>query len=317
MKRAFAWAGGILLLAIVAFGLVFYTPDTDPAAMRAKYGGPTSQFVDLGGGLTVHLRDEGPRNAPVIVLLHGSNASLHTWDQWTRALLPRWRVVRFDQPGHGLTGAYQARNYSRAAFVDITDRVTEKLGVTRFVLAGNSMGGSIAWAYAHRHSAKLTGLVLVDASGQPEPSDSSPPLGFRLARTPVIRDVMAAFTPRSLIEDGLRQSVVNQALVTPAMIERYWELRRDPGNRIATMDRFATPREPPVTAPLPRPLPTLVIWGAEDKLIPPASAAWFKRRVPAAEVIIYPNVGHLPMEEIPARSVADLKSWLAKLPSAR
>ena len=317
MLRFLKWIAIATLVVVIGLVVAYWTPDTDKAAMRAKYGSPASHYIDLGGGLTVHVRDEGPRDAPVVVLLHGSNSFLQTWDGWTAQLLPGYRVVRFDEPGHGLTGSYPARDYSRSAYVEIVDRVTTKLGVTRFVLAGNSMGGGIAWAYAHKHPEKLAGLVLVDASGEPEPKDSSPPLGFRLARTPVIRDLMAYITPRSLIADGLRQSFSNQAMVTPAAIDRYWELLRYPGNRAATIDRFATPREAPVSGPLPQPVPTLVLWGADDKLIPVSSAAWFKRQMPEAQIIVYPGVGHLMMEEIPERSAADLKLWLAKRAAPR
>ena len=93
----------LVALLVIAF-LIFRTPDTDAAEMRAKYGGPPSQFVDIGDGVTVHLRDEGPKDAPAIILLHGSNADLHTWDPWVQALKDQYRVIRFDQVGHGLTG---------------------------------------------------------------------------------------------------------------------------------------------------------------------------------------------------------------------
>lgn len=314
MIRFLKWVFGLLLVAVVALIVIYWTPDTDKDAMRAKYGSPASQYLNMGDAFVVHLRDEGPRDAPVIVLLHGSNSFLQTWDQWTRALTPQYRVIRLDLPGHGLTGDYRERGYSRDAYVDVLDRVLTKLRVSRFVLGGNSMGGGVAWAYAHKYPYKLTGLVLVDASGQPEPADSSPPLGFRLARMPVISELMTYITPRALIADGLRGSVANPAQVTDADIDRYWELLRYPGNRSATVMRFGTPRDEPVTTPLPRPTPTLIMWGAEDKLIPVASAAWFKARVPGANVVIYPKVGHLMMEEIPGKSVDDLKGWLANLP---
>ena len=315
MIRVLKWLVIGLVVAVAGLVGAYWTPDTDKAAMRAKYGSPASQFVEMGNGLIVHLRDEGPRDAPVIVLVHGSNSFLQTWDDWTKRLNPQYRVVRLDLPGHGMTGDYPARAYSTAAFVDVVDRVTSKLGLSRFVLGGNSMGGGVAWAYAHKHPEKLSGLVLVDASGQPEPPQSSPPLGFRLAKIPGIRDLMTVITPRSLIADGLHQSVSHQEIVTPAAIDRYWELLRYPGNRAATMDRFGTPREAPATGPVA--MPVLIMWGAEDKLIPVASAKWFAGQVPGAATIVYPGVGHLMMEEIPDRSAADLKAWLAKLPPPR
>ncbi len=315
MRRVLKWGALALLLAVVGLIAAAWTPDTDAAAMRAKYGTRASQFVDVGGGLTVHLRDEGPRDAPVLVLLHGSNSFLQTWDAWAVQLATRYRVIRLDLPGHGMTGADPKRDYSRAAFVSVVDRVVARLGVARFVLGGNSMGGGVAWAYAYAHPEKLRGLVLIDASGEPEPEQSSPPLGFRLARTPGIRDLMTVITPRSLIADGLRSSVADPARVTDATIDRYWELLRYPGNRRATIDRFATPREGAVTGPLS--VPTLILWGANDQLIPVSSAKWFAGQVPGAHTIVYPHVGHLMMEEIPERSAHDLSDWLASLPPAR
>ena len=317
MKRFLKWTSLFAVIAVAVAIFTFWTPDTRMEDMRAKYGGPESRYVSLGNGLTVHLRDEGRRDAPVIVLLHGSNSFLQTWDDWTKRLTPTYRVIRFDFPGHGMTGAYPAHAYSTAAFADVVDRVTTKLGVTRFVLGGNSMGGGVAWVYAHKHPEKLSGLVLIDASGQPAPKPTSLPIGFRIAQTPGLRDIMLYITPRSIIEKSLHQSVSHQEAVTPASIDRYWELLRYPGNRQATIDRFATPRDPAVTGTPRLPVRTLILWGAEDKLIPVASAAWFKQQVPDAQVIIYPGVGHLMMEEIPERSATDLSNWLARLPKPR
>jgi pimeloyl-ACP methyl ester carboxylesterase len=318
MVRFLKWLGLGLVVLIIGAGVLLYTPDTDAAAMRAKYGGAPSQFVDVGGGLTVHVRDEGPRDAPVIVLLHGSNADLHTWDAWTQRLVPQYRVIRFDQIGHGLTGPSPARDYSMAGFTNTVDRVVTKLGVGRFVLAGNSMGGGIAWNYARQHPEKLAGLVLVDAGGAPEAGGKSLPIGFRIAQTPVLRDVMKVITPRSMIATSLRQSVTNQSIVTDAVIDRYWELLRYPGNRQATLDRFTTPRTASTEADV-RAIktPTLILWGEDDKLIPVASAAWFKRLLPSATVITYPGIGHIPMEEAPDRSANELKTWLATLTTTR
>ena len=157
----------IVLAVLVGGYLLLRTPDTDPAAMKAKYGGAPSQFLAMGNGLNVHVRDEGPRDAPVIVLLHGSNADLHTWDPWAAQLSKTYRIIRFDQPGHGLTGPAPDGVYSPARIVDVIEQVTTQLGVTRFALAGNSMGGGNALSYALAHPEKLTALVLIDSAGAP------------------------------------------------------------------------------------------------------------------------------------------------------
>ena len=317
MKNAVKWLLIGLLIVVVGGVVLFWTPDTDAGAMRSKYGSGLSQFVDLGGGLRIHLRDEGPRGAPVILLLHGSNSFLQTWDGWTSRLKSRYRVVRFDFPGHGLTGPSPSRAYSHVAYAEIVHRVVAKLGIRRFVIIGNSMGGNVAWTYAHQHSDMLAGLVLVDASGQPEPAARDLPLGFRIAQTPILRDVLLHITPRSMVEEGLRKSVINQSVITADNVDRYWELLRYPGNRQATIDRFTTPRDPTVRGRLKVAVPTLIMWGADDKLIPVSSVTWFKQQIPDARVIIYPTVGHLMMEEIPEKSSNDLLNWLASLPLPR
>ena len=317
MKRFFKWVLIILLMLIVGGAIAGWTPDTDPTAMRAKYGGPASQFIEVSG-MKVHVRDEGPKDAPVIVLLHGSNSSLHTWDPWAAILTKSYRVIRFDQAGHGLTGPHPRRDYSAAAFVAAVDGVIQKMGVKRFTLGGNSMGGGIAVAYAIAHPDKLSGLILVDASGAPDAKPKSIPIGFRIAQTPGVRNIALYITPRSFLEKSLRQSISVQSIITPAMVDRYWELLRYPGNRQATIDRFSAKRVPTDPAAI-RALtvPTLIIWGDEDKLIPLSAGQWFAANIKASKLISHPNVGHAPMEEIAAQSAADVETWLSSIVSTK
>lgn len=314
MKRALKWIGAALLIAIAALFAWGHAPDTDPAAMRAKYASAASKFIDAGGGLTVHVRDEGKRDGPVLVLLHGSNASLHTWEPWVARLGAKYRVISLDQIGHGLTGPNPTGQYDGAAFVGTLDALLSRMGVTRFALAGNSMGGYVAWEYALAHPGKLTHLVLVDAAGPPDDPNKKLPIGFRIARTPGLSKLALVITPRSIFDKSLHGSVSNQAVVTPAAIDRYWELNRYPGNRDATGQRFAqyagrarnADRLGEIT------VPTLILWGAEDKLIPVSGADWFAARIPGAQKIVYPGIGHLPMEETAERSADDVDAFLSK-----
>lgn len=313
------WRFVAYAVAAVVFGLVvaflsYRTPDTDPAAMRAKYGAPPSQFVDLGNRLTVHLRDTGPRDAPVLMLIHGSNASLHTWEPWVDRLAPRYRIIRMDLPGHGLTGASPTRDYTPDAYVDVVERIRAKLGVDHIVLAGNSMGGGVAWHYALAHPDHIRALVLIDSVGQPERGNSKPPLAFRIARIPVLRDIAAAITPRSLIADSLPGVFGNPKLADAAMIDRYWELLRYPGNRTATLDRFALAPDSATAAQLAAlKLPVLILWGADDRLIPRTSGDWLHAHIRGSKLIVYPGIGHLPMEEFPDRSAADITRFIMAL----
>jgi pimeloyl-ACP methyl ester carboxylesterase len=314
MKRAFKWLGGLLLLALIALFAIGYTPDTDPAEMRAKYGGQAAKFADVGGGLTVHYRDQGNPVGPVLVLLHGSNASLHTWEPWVARLGAKYRIISLDQIGHGLTGPNPSGQYDGPAFVSTLDALLAKLGVSRFALAGNSMGGYVAWEYALAHPGKLTHLVLVDAGGPPDDPNKSLPIGFRIARTPGLSKIALVITPRSLFEKSMHQSVSNQAVVTPEAIDRYWELNRYPGNRAATGARFAqySKRDANTGRLGEIRVPTLILWGDQDKLIPVKGADWFAARIPGSVKIVYPGIGHMPMEETPDQSAADADAFLSK-----
>ena len=316
MRKKIGYGVLAVIVLLVAAFLWFRTPDTDAAMMRAKYGGPTSQFVDLGGGLTVHLRDTGPRAGPVLMLIHGSNASLHTWEPWAERLGKTWRIVRTDLPGHGLTGASPTRDYSPAAFVDVIERIRAKLGVDHMVLAGNSMGGGVAWHYALAHPEHLRALVLVDSVGQPDPGNRKPPLAFRVARMPVLRTIAAQITPRSLIADSLPGVFGDPKLADAAMVDRYWELLRYPGNRAATLDRFALTPDSATDAQLAAlKLPVLILWGERDRLIPVSSGEWLHARIPGSKLIVYPGTGHLPMEERPDQSAADVAAFVGTLPA--
>ncbi|MGL4540881.1 MAG: alpha/beta fold hydrolase [Polymorphobacter sp.] len=305
---------GLVVAALVALPLAFYTPDIPAATLRAKYTTAASTFLTVEPGLAVHVRDEGPRDAPVLVLVHGSNASLQAWEPWVAQLSDSFRIISLDLPGHGLTGASPTADYSPAGFVRVVNEVAAAKGLTRFAIGGNSMGGGVAWRYAAAHPEQITGLILVDAAGAPSKTESDPPLAFRLARLPYVRDAAIKFLPRSLIEKSLQQSLSVDSVITPAMVDRYWELQLHPGNRDATVARFAAGYTRAVPADLKAiTMPTLIMWGAEDRLIPVDAAAWFSKALPNSRVVIYDNVGHAPMEEAPERSAADVRSFLDSL----
>lgn len=314
MKRASKWALALVATGLFVLFLVGAQRDLDPADLQAKYANSASQFIDVGGGLLIHARDEGRGDGPILVLLHGSNASLQTWEPWVKRLGAKYRVISLDQIGHGLTGPNPSDDYSPAAFVDTLDKALAKIGVEQFVLAGNSMGGAVAWNYALAHPEKVQGLILVDAAGAPEAGSKSLPIGFRIAQMPGVNRIAQVITPRRLIERSLYQSLSNTRIIDDAMINRYWELLLYPGNRRATLLRSGAKRTPADPAALGTlAMPVLILWGAEDKLIPVSSAHWFAKALPQAKLVIYPGIGHAPMEEAADRSAADVDAFLSRL----
>lgn len=318
IRKFFKWTSLLLLVATIGIGIWGYAGDIPLADLKAKYANAESEFVDLGNGLTVHLRDEGPKDAPAIILLHGSNASLHTWEEWTKRLKGRYRIIAFDQIGHGLTGPDPRNCYSTACFTDTVERVAANRGVAKFYLGGNSMGGGISDEYAKTHPEQLLGLILVDAGGAPNltPGKRDLPIGFRIMQMPVINRIATVISPRSIIETSLRNSVSKADYIDDKEVDLYWEMLRRPGNRDATLKRFSTRdsrNAAEAKAALPdaaKSIPTLIIWGEDDKLIPVAAASWFAQQYPNSTTRIFQGVGHIPMQEIPEESAKVVGDWL-------
>jgi pimeloyl-ACP methyl ester carboxylesterase len=305
-----------VLAGLVLTVLLARTADRPSDYLEKKYARVPSKFLELPDGSRAHYRDRGPPLAPAIVLLHGSNSSLHTWEPWARILSTALRVVTVDLPGHGLTGPVPGDDYSPDGMARFVEAFRTKLGLTHFFLAGNSMGGNVSFRYALAHPDVVDKLVLLDASGVnhflPPGRQPDIPLGIKLMRTPVLNRIASWTTPRSFVEKSVRAAFVDQTLVTEEMIDRYYELLLFPGNRRATRLRAAAPVDLSAAERLGEiRAPTLILWGKADKFVPVEAAEIFHSRIPKSRLIVYDDVGHVPMEEVAARSAADTLSFLA------
>jgi pimeloyl-ACP methyl ester carboxylesterase len=306
-----------LVIVLGAGWLALRRPDIALDRLESAYTNSDSRFLTLNETTRLHLRDVGPREAPAIILVHGFSSSLHTWEAWADILKVNYRVISIDLPGHGLTGCVDNAEIGQPQFVAAVDAVARALALERFTLIGNSMGGQTAWSYALAHPEKLDALVLVDAAGWPAAAgdDKNSPLVFKLLGNKFARDIMRDLDMSGLVRSGLEDSFVDPALVTDAMVERYASLARAPCHRDAIIAlstgrsaRQAASDE--VLAPIST--PTLVMHGAADNLIPVANAQKFASAIPGAELKIYANAGHLPHEELPAESAADLTAFLTR-----
>jgi pimeloyl-ACP methyl ester carboxylesterase len=305
-----ALLGVVLVALLVAAAITWHVPDRPVAELQARWGPPPSTFVDVGG-LRVHVRDEGPRDDPnPIVLLHGTGASLHTWDGWVQVLSHDRRVVRFDLPGFGLTGPTRDGVYTIERYTETVVGVADALGLDRFVLAGNSLGGYVAWATAVLHPSRVSALVLVDAAGYPYQSQSVP-LAFRMARIPVLGRALRTVMPRSLITSSLRDVYGDPSKVTDELVDRYFELATREGNRAALVARFEQTQPGALAACVGEiDVPTLILWGGRDRLIPLDSGERFEREIAGSRLVVFDALGHVPHEEDPQSTVAVVRGFL-------
>jgi pimeloyl-ACP methyl ester carboxylesterase len=294
------------LMIAVAFGY----SDIPLEVLKEKYATAPSLFIEIDG-MNVHYRDEGnPTDSIPIVLIHGTGSSLHTYDAWTEKLKLNHRVVRMDMPGFGLTGPFPERDYSYKKYVVFLDDFLKAKGISQFHLAGNSLGGRIAWEYTFKHPDKVKKLILIDASGYPTKSQSVP-IAFKLAGIHVFNKLLTIITPYFLARKSVENVYLDKSKVTDALVDRYFELTLRAGNRQGLIDRMTMPNDTSSYSKISKiQNPTLLLWGANDLLIPVESAYRFHEDMPNDTLIILEQTGHVPMEESPSESLDAVISFL-------
>jgi pimeloyl-ACP methyl ester carboxylesterase len=305
----------ILLFLLGAFSgvaLWAYAPDLPRGVLIERYANAQSKFIEVAEA-QAHVRDEGKPDAMPLVLIHGSLGSLHMWEGWVAELKDRYRLISVDLPGHGLTGDWPRGEFSVEAYADFIEVLADTLHLDRFAVAGHSLGGAVAWTFASTRPERVSHLILVDSAGFPR-EDGQLPLPTRLARQRVIGDIGIYFKPERLVRRSLLEVYTDPAMVTPERVKRFAELQRFPGNRQATLVRART-QEPLDPSPLKRlDVPTLIIWGAQDRWVPVADAFRFQNDIKGAKLAIFENLGHDPMEENPKATAAAVAEFLPTEP---
>ncbi len=309
---------GLITLVLVGGYFAMKRADIPYQTLAAKYESAASRYVDLPGNIRMHYRDQGTQaaGAPTLLLVHGFSASLHTWEPWVARLGDTYRIVTLDLPGHGLTRAPAGYQANIGAYVDAVEAFARAQNLNRFILGGSSMGGNVSWEYALAHPERVEGLILVGASGWEDTrlAGRDEPTVFKLLRNPVLGPMLRDLDNTALIRQGLQASFYNPALVDDAMVARYSELARAPGHRdiliqisMGFRERdYATPER---LAPLAQ-MPVLILHGDTDRLVPPDHGQHFANAISGSTLVMYENTGHIPQEEMPDRSAADVRAFV-------
>jgi len=296
----------ILLTSVI--GNSFYS-DISVEDLKNEFTNEHSQFIEIDE-VNVHYRDEG-EGFP-IVLIHGTAASLHTWDAWTDELKKTNRVIRMDLPAFGITGPNKNADYSIEAYTTFLHSFLEKLKLEKFHLAGNSLGGNIAWNYTADYPSKVEKLILVDASGLP--TNKSQPAIFKMAKTPILNSLFLYITPRFLIKKNIEEVYEDDSKITDELINRYHKMALRVGNRKAFIDRAKTDFKLDTQVNLEKlksiQTPTLLIWGAKDLWIPIANGIRMNEILVNSKLEVLENSGHVPMEENPKESLKLMNDFL-------
>jgi pimeloyl-ACP methyl ester carboxylesterase len=298
--------GMLLLVVLVLFG----HRDITLEELKKKYASSDSKFISIQE-MNVHYKDEGAKSDTVpLVLIHGTGSSLHTYDAWAEQLMSERRVVRMDLPGYGLTGPFPSGNYSITHYVDFLEKFLSDLQIRKCTLVGNSLGGRIAWSFTLEYPEMVDQLILIDAAGYTGKSKSMP-LAFKLAKIPVLKNILTFITPRSIARSSVENVYADKSKVTNELADRYFELTLREGNRQAFIDRFSVSSDTTAFREIKSiQQPTLILWGEEDNLIPVEMAYRFHNDLPNSTMVILKNTGHVPMEESPNESLEAVKQFL-------
>ncbi|MFK7904085.1 MAG: alpha/beta fold hydrolase [Chitinophagales bacterium] len=315
LKKFFLTILMMLFVPILMLSVMHFHTDIPLSEMKEKYAPAPSQFIEIDG-MPVHYRIEGVVDSPAMVLIHGTASSLHTWEGWIPHFEKNYRLIRFDLPAFGLTGPHPNHDYSITYYVDFVNQLLQKFDVDSCVMAGNSLGGLIAWRYASKYPAKVQQLVLIDAAAYPR--DKPTPLAFKLARNPITSSIMQYITPRSLVAESLKDVYGNDSLITEELVDRYFDMQLREGNRSAFTARANQTQkhslEETIEAIKGIQQPTLILWGEADNWIPVEHANRFFDDLPNPKLVTYQEIGHIPMEEIPNETARDVLNFLEKVP---
>jgi len=301
--------GALLFLTALAMWMS-RAPDWPVETLVARWAPPPSDFIELKGQL-VHLRDVGPRDDPMpLLLLHGTGASLHTWEGWAAALRTRRRIITLDLPGFGLTGPNASGDYRGDTYARFVLEVMDQLQVPRFAVGGNSLGGEVAWRTALLAPDRVAKLILVDAAG-PAFEPQSVPIGFLVANVPLLNRVFEWVLPRPMVVASVRNVYGDPGQVDDALVDRYQQLTLREGNRRALVQRFQQSQRGADAERIREiKVPTLILWGGRDRLIPPEVGQRFQADIAGSALVVFDDLGHVPHEEDPQRTVQAVTAFL-------
>ena len=308
MSKFFDLGGVILSSVLVSIGLLYglWAPDLTLSELKHRYGADSLQTVQVDG-LTIHYQDTGPRDAPVLVLLHGFGSSLQTWDVWAAKLELNYRVIRLDLPGFGLTGPSPLHDYSEANDLATLTHFVDKLGVSSFSVLGHSMGGKMAWGLAAAKPDRVKALVLMAPDGFAQAKD----IGTKPYAMPSIMGVIKFSLPKILVRKSIEPAFYDATALSDRLVDRYYDMLRAPGVRAAILERG---NQTIYTDPVPRlkqiTAPTLLVWGEQDQMIPSSNAQSYAAVLANSKTVLLPKLGHLAQEEQPEIALGHVVEFL-------
>lgn len=306
-----------VVIAGIALTVFWYARPADVSFDEVRASVPNSaysHFADIDG-VRIHYQEKG--TGTPLVLLHGFTSSTYSWKDVFEPLSKSFRVIAVDLKGFGFSGKPDG-DYTRRAQGILVAHLLDHLKIEKAWLAGNSMGGEVALNIALQNPQHVAGLILIDSAGVNVSGANSLAPGY--TRIPVVGPVLIALalTSDGLVRQGLEKSFYDDAKVTDERVAAYHRPLKTRGGQLAARRARTQWGLFPIEQDLSKiSVPTLLIWGAEDELIPLEAGRKMNALINGSKLVILEKCGHVPQEEMPERVIDEVTKFIAESKQAK
>lgn len=314
-RARWAVAGLLALLGMTASADDAAPPRLTLQQLREMYRSPLDRVIDIDG-VEVYYRDEG--SGPAVLLIHGSQSTMRTYDALAKRLSPRFRVLRYDVPPNGLSGPIPEQVVGRLRPSDVPARILAKLGIDRVSVVGVSSGGTTGIFLAAEHPQLVERVVVSCAPA--DPVDMS-----QLVKTPAMLEAERRYgdymdysrtKPKAFWRTYVDFYSAEPGRVPDSVVQQMADFtRRVPEPHVTALTGVVADQGKAIAAMNAVRQPVLLLWGAADPLLPPRAAQVLARHLVNASVsvILIPDASHYPPIEIPERYAAILETWMTQV----
>lgn len=301
----------LIVVAAIALTVFWFARPADVSFDEVRASVPNSEysrFADIDG-VRLHYQEKGVGTP--LVLLHGFTSSTYSWKDVFEPLSKRFRVIAVDLKGFGFSGKPDG-DYTRRAQALLVAHLLDHLRIEKAWLAGNSMGGEVALNFALQNPHRVAGLILIDGAGVDVKVSGSLAPGYLLV--PVVGRVLMALalTSDKLVREGLKKSFYDDAKITAERVAYYHRPLKTRRGQLAALRARTQSGQFPVEPELSKiNVPTLIVWGAEDALIPLEAGRKMNSLIKGSNLVIIEKCGHVPQEEMPERVVEEVTKFIA------
>lgn len=310
MKRFLKILLALIVIATVALSVFWFARPADVSFDEVRASVPHSDyshFADIDG-VPIHYQEKG--TGTPLVLIHGYTSSTYSWKDVFEPLSKGFHLIVVDLKGFGFSGKPDG-DYTRRAQATLVAHLLEHLNIEKAWLCGNSMGGEVALNVALASPERVAGLILIDSAGVEIQGKESLAPGYLMV--PGIGRILVALslTRDKLVRQGLEKSFYDQTKVTEDRVANYYRPLKTRGGQLGALRARTQWSLFPVESELSKiNVPTLILWGDQDQLIPLAAGRKLSSLIKDSRLVIFNNCGHLPQEEMPARTIDEITKFI-------